>query len=104
MLLLDSPERLFRKRPSLQKNFLIHDTETKTCVKLFFDLLKTKRICFTWGISPYRAVNTFHHGFKKNNLLMTYKAKVAVCSEISTKHSTLSEHHVEFLIVKPGGT
>ena len=28
---------------------------------------------------------------------MMYKAKVAVCSEIRTKHSTQSEHHVEFL-------
>jgi len=26
-----------------------------------------------------------------------YKAKVAVCSEIRTKHSTQSEHHVELL-------
>jgi len=25
-----------------------------------------------------------------------YKAKVAVCCEIRTKHSTPSEHHVEF--------
>jgi len=25
-----------------------------------------------------------------------YKAKVAVCSEIRTKHSTQSERHVEF--------
>jgi hypothetical protein len=33
-----------------------------------------------------------------------YKAKVAVCSEISTKRSTQSERHVEFLDVKPGGT
>jgi len=33
---------------------------------------------------------------------MTYKAKVTVCSEIRTKHSTKSEHHVEFLNVKPG--
>jgi hypothetical protein len=32
-----------------------------------------------------------------------YKAKVAVCSEIRKKHSTQSEHHVEILIVKPGG-
>ena len=30
---------------------------------------------------------------------MLYKAKVAVCSEIHTKHSTQSEHHVEFLNV-----
>ena len=35
---------------------------------------------------------------------MLYKAKVVVCSEIRTQHTTQSEHHVEFLIVKPGGT
>jgi len=35
--------------------------------------------------------------------LMTYKAKVAVCSEIRTKLSMQSEHHVEFLNVKLGG-
>jgi hypothetical protein len=35
---------------------------------------------------------------------MTYKAKVAVCYEIRTKHSTQSEYHVEILSVKPGGT
>ena len=35
---------------------------------------------------------------------MMYKAWVAVCSEIRTKPSTQSEHHVEFLNVKSGGT
>jgi hypothetical protein len=40
----------------------------------------------------------------KTNKLIMYKAKVAVCSEIRTKHSTQSEHNVEFLNVKPGGT
>jgi len=35
---------------------------------------------------------------------MTYKAKVAVCTEIRTKHSTQSEHHVEFLNTKAGST
>ena len=30
---------------------------------------------------------------------MMYKAKVAVSSDIRTKHSTQSGHHVEFLIV-----
>ena len=35
---------------------------------------------------------------------MLYKAKFAVCSDIHTKRSTQSEHHVEFLNVKPGGT
>jgi hypothetical protein len=33
-----------------------------------------------------------------------YKPKVAVCSEIRTKHTTQSQHHVVFLNVKPGGT
>ena len=35
---------------------------------------------------------------------MLYKAKIAVCSDIRTKHSTQSEHHVEFLYIKNGGT
>ena len=35
---------------------------------------------------------------------MMYKANVAVCSDIRIKHSMQSEHHVEFLNVKPGGT
>ena len=35
---------------------------------------------------------------------MLCKAKAAVCAEIRTKHSTQSEHHVEFLNVKPGGS
>jgi hypothetical protein len=35
---------------------------------------------------------------------MMYKAKVAVGSEIRTKHSTQSKHNVEILNVKPGGT
>jgi len=30
-------------------------------------------------------------------------AQVAVCSEIRTQYSKQSEHHVEFLNVKPGG-
>jgi hypothetical protein len=32
------------------------------------------------------------------------KAKVAVCSEISTKQSTQNEHHLEFLNFKPSDT
>ena len=35
---------------------------------------------------------------------MMYKAKVAVCSDIHTKHSAQSESHVEFLNVKLCGT
>ena len=33
-----------------------------------------------------------------------YKTKVAICSDIRTKHLTQSEYHVELLNVKPGGT
>jgi hypothetical protein len=33
-----------------------------------------------------------------------YKTKVVVCSEIRSKQSTQSEHHVEFLNIEPGGT
>jgi len=33
----------------------------------------------------YRPVNTFHHGYKTNQLIMC-KAKVALCSQIRTKH------------------
>jgi hypothetical protein len=35
---------------------------------------------------------------------MTNKAKVAVCFQICTKQPTQSEHHVEFLNAKSGGT
>ena len=35
---------------------------------------------------------------------MLYKAKVAVCSDIRTKHSAQRDRHVEFLNVKLGGT
>jgi len=35
---------------------------------------------------------------------MMYTAKVVVCSEIRTKHSTQSEHHVELFNVISGGT
>ena len=40
----------------------------------------------------------------KTNQLIIYKAKVAACSEIHTKHSLQSDHHVEFFNVQPGGT
>jgi hypothetical protein len=35
---------------------------------------------------------------------MTYIANVAVCSEIPTKHSAQSEHHVEFFNVESDST
>jgi len=33
-----------------------------------------------------------------------YKPKISVCSQIHKKHSTQSQHHVECLNIKPGGT
>ena len=35
---------------------------------------------------------------------MLSKAEVTVCSDVRTKLSMQSKHHVEFLNVKPGGT
>ena len=61
-------------------------TYLQCCTAAYVNLLKTKHICFITGISPYCGVNTFHHGYKKTSQLMMYKAKVAVCHEISTKH------------------
>jgi hypothetical protein len=51
--------------------------------------------------------NTFKFSITLKNLAIRwrtlYKATVAVCSEIRTKHSTQSEHHVELLNVKQVG-
>jgi hypothetical protein len=38
------------------------------------------------GLSPYRAVNTLHFGYK-NQLVNDVEAKVTVCSERHTKHT-----------------
>jgi hypothetical protein len=35
---------------------------------------------------------------------MQYKAKTAVCSDIHTKHSKQSGHHVDFFNIQRGGT
>ena len=40
----------------------------------------------------------------KTNQSVVYKAKVTICSDILTKHSTQSERRVEFSNVKPCGT
>jgi hypothetical protein len=39
----------------------------------------------------------------KTNPLMSYTAKVAVCSDNHTKHSMQSKRHAEFLNITPGG-
>jgi hypothetical protein len=53
--------------------------------KIYINPLKTKTVCFIQGLCPYRTVNTLHLGYK-NQSLNAVKAKVAVCSEIRTKH------------------
>ena len=35
---------------------------------------------------------------------MLSKEKFALCSDIRAKHSTQSEHNIEFLNIKPGRT
>jgi hypothetical protein len=67
---------------------------------LCFNLLNTKRNMFY--IRKHSLPRCKY--FIKTNQLMTYTAKAAVCSEIRTKHSTESEHHIEFLNVQPGDT
>jgi hypothetical protein len=61
-------------------------------MQVLFSLLKTKR---------NQSVPRSKHSTTviKTNQLMTYKAKVAVCSDIRKKHSTQSERHVECLNV-----
>ena len=64
-------------------------------------LLNTKRnLLYRRNQSVPRSKHFTPRLYKTNQ----YKTKVAVCSDIRTKHSTQSERHVEFLNVKPGGT
>ena len=42
-------------------------------------------MCFIQGPSPYRAVNTFHLGYKTTQIML-YETEVVVCSQINTKH------------------
>ena len=69
-----------------------------------FKPLKTKCNISHIRIQCVSHSKLFTSVIKKINLLMMYKVKVAVCSEILTKHIRKCEHHVEFLNVKPGGT
>jgi len=50
------------------------------------------------------ALQTLSITVLKTNQLLTYTVKAAVCSEMHTKHTTQSEHDVEILNFKPGGT
>jgi hypothetical protein len=35
---------------------------------VYINPLKTKRICFMYGLSAYRAVNTLHFGYENQSL------------------------------------
>jgi hypothetical protein len=70
---------------------------------IHFNLLKSKRnMLYIRNQSVPRSKHSIM--VIKASQLMMYKAKVAVCSDIRTKHSTQSEHLLVFLNVKPGGT
>jgi desulfoferrodoxin (superoxide reductase-like protein) len=57
-----------------------------------------------FGLYKESVRTTLSNTVIKTNQAMTYTAKVTVSFEIHTKHSMQSEHHVEFLNVKLGGT
>ena len=92
---------MFSENPNCVR---IYPSESSIIHILNFNLLKTKRnLLYIRNQSVLRSKH-FPPRLKKTNQLMMYKVKVAVCSDIRTKHSTQSERHVEFLDVKPGGT
>ena len=51
---------------------------------MIFNPLNTKRRLLCLKPSSYRAVNTFHLGYKTNQFMLEV-AQVAVCSQINTK-------------------
>jgi hypothetical protein len=51
--------------------------------------------------SSYRAVNTFHLGYKKTDQFMLYVANVAIWSKKNAKHINIEWQNVKFLIIKP---
>jgi hypothetical protein len=90
--------QLVAKKEDLNSKLYNTFSEKMLRMNPLLTLLKTKRIYFIQGLSPYRAVNTLYLGYKKQTVNV-----VAVCSEIHTKYIQC-EHHLEFLSVKPGGT
>jgi len=58
--------------------------------------------CFILKPRLYRAVNTFHRGYK-NQSVFVIGAKVAICSEINIKHTNTVWKNVKFLNTKPAG-
>ena len=68
-----------------------------------FNLLNTKRRPLYLKTKSVPRSKHFPPVIKTKQLMLS-KAKGGVCSDIRTKRSTQSEHSVEFLNVKPGGT
>jgi len=54
------------------------------------------------GMKNLKKKNTFHLAYKTNHLAL-YRPKVAICSEINTKHTNTVWQNVKFLNVKPVG-
>ena len=52
------------------------------------NLFMMKHVCFIEGLSAYCSVNTLHLLYKPS-LLMLYKARVTICSEIYTQHTNI---------------
>jgi len=63
------------------------------------NLLKTKRNLLSIRHQCIPRFKPLSTTVIKTNQLMMYKAKTAVCSEIRTKHSMQSDHHVAFLML-----
>jgi hypothetical protein len=68
------------------------------------NLLKTKRNLLYVSNQSVPRCKHFSTTVIITSQLMMYEAEVSVCSEIRIKHSTQSEHHVEFFNIKLGGT
>jgi hypothetical protein len=68
------------------------------------NLLKTKRNPLYIRNQAVPRCKHFPPQLKNTYQFMMYRAKVAVCSQILTKHSLQNEQHLEFLHTQPGGT
>jgi len=71
---------------------------------VYINLLNTKRNLLYIRNQSVPRCKHFLSGYKKTHHIMRDKANASVHSEIRTKHSTQSEHNIEFLNVQSGGT
>jgi hypothetical protein len=92
----ENKRRSFTATQIYETQWIIFDTIIK-CLRNQINILKMKRnLLYIRNQSVPRC--------KHFPPRMTYKAKIAVCSEIRTKHSTQSDKDIEFLNIKPGDT